>query len=235
MRPDQEPLLVEGRSTPRLTETTPWGWPRSARGELGRISRQTLYTYLSYHRPERMVIAGIGVVMTNWWSQCSVTCGHGPWRFQGGLRQSVAQYTGGLDTLEKDMSNVSLGPRPCRSSATSSSASRVSVIIFKAFIPSVCSTLMMGEAAFPPESPGKGMYTRLYIRVPSDTIGCTAPQPTNRLQRFRYLLHHRRATQQLQELTQVLLRICCNYRDTTEEELQRAKTQLIEIHAVDEP
>ena len=26
--------------------------------------------------------------------------------------QSVAQYTGGLDTLEKDMSNVSLGPTP---------------------------------------------------------------------------------------------------------------------------
>ena len=26
--------------------------------------------------------------------------------------QSVAQYTGGLETLEKDMSNVSLGPTP---------------------------------------------------------------------------------------------------------------------------
>ena len=84
----------------------------------GAISRQTLLTYLAaYHRPERMVVAGVGVdhytlvqaVQRHFVETEPVWNGVGS---QVPTDASVAQYTGGLDVMERDLSNVSLGPTP---------------------------------------------------------------------------------------------------------------------------
>ena len=81
------------------------------------MSRATLINYLSnYHSPERMVVAGVGVdhnrlvevVQKHFvdskpiWDQRSK---FGP----KAIDQSVAQYTGGIVTTEKDLSSSSLG------------------------------------------------------------------------------------------------------------------------------
>ena len=64
----------------------------------------------------RMVIAGIGVDHDQLVEsvQRHFVDTAPSWRTDSRVvsDQSVAQYTGGLETLEKDMSNVSLGPTP---------------------------------------------------------------------------------------------------------------------------
>ena len=70
-------------------------------------------------RPERMVVAGVGVdhdtlveaAQRHFVEQRPV------WETEGGVAdvqtdRSIAQYTGGIVSREKDLSDVSLGPTP---------------------------------------------------------------------------------------------------------------------------
>jgi len=80
---------------------------------------------------------------------------------------SIAQYTGGEVTIEKDLSSVSLGPNPMPELAH--------VIIGiespchqdeSDFIATCVLNMMMGGGgSFSAGGPGKGMYTRLYLNV----------------------------------------------------------------------
>ena len=75
--------------------------------------------------------------------------------------KSVAQYTGGIVTREKDLSSVSLGPTPMPELAhlsiglESVSHQHPDFIAF-----CVLNMLMGGGGSFSAGGPGKGMYTR---------------------------------------------------------------------------
>ena len=81
--------------------------------------------------------------------------------------KSAAQYTGGIITREKDLSNVSLGPTPMPELAhlsiglESVSHQHPDFIAF-----CVLNMLMGGGGSFSAGGPGKGMYTRY------DTFKC---------------------------------------------------------------
>ena len=142
MKPDQEPLLVEQIHAAAFKHNT-LGLPKICPEEnVGKISRQTLYTYLKafhrqemretpsssiseltlpkYFRPERMVVAGVGVdhdtlveaAQRHFVDQRPVweTQEYGVAEVQ--TDRSIAQYTGGIVSREKDLSDVSLGPTP---------------------------------------------------------------------------------------------------------------------------
>lgn len=80
--------------------------------------------------------------------------------------QSVAQYTGGLIQVEKDLSDVSLGPTPMPELAHFVLGVESCSHQHDDFI-AVCvlSMLMGGGGSFSAGGPGKGMYTRLYTNV----------------------------------------------------------------------
>ena len=82
------------------------------------------------------------------------------------MDKSVAQYTGGLVTIPKDLSNASLGPTPMPELAHLVIGLESVSHQHKDFIPfCVLNMLMGGGGSFPAGGPGKGMYTRLYTNV----------------------------------------------------------------------
>jgi len=140
------------------------------------MTRATLMNYLSnYHSPERMVVAGVGVDHHELveaaqkhfvdskpaWSQTN--------KSPKSVDNSVAQYTGGIITTEKDLSSTSLGL------AEGQMFPELAHLVigldgvshqhddFIAFC--VLNMLMGGGGSFSAGGPGKGMYTRLYTHV----------------------------------------------------------------------
>ena len=118
MRPDQEPLLVEAIHAAAFKGNT-LGLPKICPEEnIDSISRQTLMSYLrSYHTPDRMVVAGVGVDHDELveFTQKHFVNEKPIWGTDTSkvhVDKSVAQYTGGLVTIDKDLSNASLGPTP---------------------------------------------------------------------------------------------------------------------------
>ena len=97
--------------------------------------------------------------------------------------RSIAQYTGGIVSREKDLSDVSLGPTPMPELGhivigfPSSSSLFLLYSCYATglesvghqhpdFIPFCVLNMMMGGGgSFSAGGPGKGMYTRLYTRV----------------------------------------------------------------------
>uniref|UniRef100_A0A672KAC2 Mitochondrial-processing peptidase subunit alpha n=3 Tax=Sinocyclocheilus grahami TaxID=75366 RepID=A0A672KAC2_SINGR len=117
MRPDPEPLLTEMIHAAAYRGNTV-GLPRFCPPEnVEKIDRKLLHKYLqSYYCPERMVLAGVGIE-----HEQLVECARKyllnvkpVWGAStpANIDQSVAQYTGGIVKMEKDMSDVSLGPTP---------------------------------------------------------------------------------------------------------------------------
>merc|ERR1712142_878232 len=172
---------------------------------IGSISRQTLYTYLAaFHKPERMVVAGVGVDHDE---LVEATVKHfvekPPVWASGNVPKvvtdrSVAQYTGGLEVLEKDL-------RPfC-----------------------VLNMMMGGGGSFSAGGPGKGMYTRLYTRVLNRYHWMYSATAYNHAYNDSgiFCIHASAHPQSLVELTQVLVReLVAITGRISEEELNRAKT-----------
>jgi processing peptidase subunit alpha len=109
LKPDQEPIMVEALHAAAFAGNT-LGLPKLCPGEnLVSINRQVLLKYLStYHAPERMVLAGVGVdhdalveaaqkhfveTKPSWRSETSSTAVLPD--------KSLAQYTGGIVTIKK--------------------------------------------------------------------------------------------------------------------------------------
>uniref|UniRef100_A0A8C1VNA2 Mitochondrial-processing peptidase subunit alpha n=1 Tax=Cyprinus carpio TaxID=7962 RepID=A0A8C1VNA2_CYPCA len=117
MRPDPEPLLTEMIHAAAYRGNTV-GLPRFCPPKnVDKIDRKLLHKYLqTYYCPERMVLAGVGIEHEQL-VQCArkyllnvkpVWGASTP----ANVDQSVAQYTGGIVKMVKDMSDVSLGPTP---------------------------------------------------------------------------------------------------------------------------
>ena len=235
MRPDQEPLLVEKIHAAAFKNNT-LGLPKICPEEnIGRISRQTLYTYLSaYHRPERMVVAGVGVdhdTLVEAVQKHFVDTAPA-WRTDSKVvsDQSVAQYTGGVESMERDLSNVSLGPTPMPELGHLVIGLESVGHHHEDFIPFCVLNMMMGGGgSFSAGGPGKGMYTRLYTRVLNRYHWMYSATAYNHAYNDSgiFCINASCNPQQLQELTQVLLREFVSITgDISHEELERAKTQL---------
>jgi len=238
MRPDQEPLLVEQIHAAAFKHNT-LGLPKICPEEnVGKISRQTLYTYLkAFHRPERMVVAGVGVnhdLLVEAARRYFVDK-RPVWETESGLSQvqtdrSIAQYTGGLVTLEKDLSNVSLGPTPMPELGHLVIGLESVGHQHPDFIPFCVLNMMMGGGgSFSAGGPGKGMYTRLYTRVLNKYHWMYSATAYNHAYNDSgiFCIHASCHPQSLVEMTQVLVKeLVAITAHITEEELNRAKTQL---------
>ncbi|QQP48835.1 Mitochondrialprocessing peptidase subunit alpha, partial [Caligus rogercresseyi] len=114
----------------------------------------------TYHTPDRIVLAGVGVdhdELVRYGEKYFVESGTSyTLNSPVNVDKSVSQYTGGVLLEEKDLSNVSLGPTPMPELAH----------LDPDFIPyCVLNSLMGGGGSFSAGGPGKGMYTRLYTHV----------------------------------------------------------------------
>ncbi|XP_061527113.1 mitochondrial-processing peptidase subunit alpha [Phycodurus eques] len=171
MRPDPEPLLTEMIHAAAYRGNTV-GLPRFCPSHnVDKIDKGVLHNYLSaYYRPERMVLAGVGVE-----HERLVACAR---HYLLGVRpvwgdgvpapvdRSVAQYTGGIVKMEKDMSDVSLGPTPIPELTHIMIGLETCSFLEDDFIPlAVLNMMMGGGGSFSAGGPGKGMFTRLYLNV----------------------------------------------------------------------
>ncbi|KAM3825443.1 mitochondrial-processing peptidase subunit alpha-like isoform 1-T1 [Vipera latastei] len=115
IRPNPEPLLTEMIHAAAHRENTVGLYRFCPAENIEKIDRTVLHSYLrNYYTPDRMVFAGVGI-------EHQLDCarkyflGTVPAWGSGKAEEvdkSVAQYTGGILKLEKDMSDVSLGPTP---------------------------------------------------------------------------------------------------------------------------
>uniref|UniRef100_A0A671M876 Mitochondrial-processing peptidase subunit alpha n=1 Tax=Sinocyclocheilus anshuiensis TaxID=1608454 RepID=A0A671M876_9TELE len=170
MRPDPEPLLTEMIHAAAYRGNTV-GLPRFCPPQnVEKIDRKLLHKYLqSYYCPERMVLAGVGIEHEQL-VQCArkyllnvkpVWGASTP----ANIDQSVVQYTGGIK-MEKDMSDVSLGPTPIPELTHIMIGLESCSFLEDDFIPfAVLNMMMGGGGSFSAGGPGKGMFTRLYLNV----------------------------------------------------------------------
>ncbi|KAJ7994000.1 hypothetical protein DPEC_G00261410 [Dallia pectoralis] len=171
MRPDPEPLLTEMIHAAAYRGNTV-GLPRFCPVDnVEKIDVALLHDYLrSYYCPERMVLAGVGIE-----HQQLVACarkylldvkpvwGTGT---PANVDLSVAQYTGGIVKMDKDMSDVSLGPTPIPELTHIMIGLESCSFLEDEFIPfAVLNMMMGGGGSFSAGGPGKGMFTRLYLNV----------------------------------------------------------------------
>ena len=144
---------------------------------------------------------------------------------------SLAQYTGGLVTIEKDLSNVSLGPTPI--------PELVHFVLGlesfshqdeNDFIPiCVLNMVMGGGGSFSAGGPGKGMYTRLYTNVLNRYHWMYSATAYNHAYSDSglFCIQASAHPSQLRDLINVIIGETINMRrPTSTEELRRAKTQL---------
>lgn len=171
MRPDPEPLLTEMIHEAAYRGNTVGLRRFCPPDNVARIDRAALHAYLRcYYRPARMVLAGVGVEHAQ-----LVACARrhllGARPAWGGepaaeADRSVAQYTGGLVKLEKDMSNVNPGPTPFPELTHVMLGLESCSFLEDDFIPfAVLNMMMGGGGSFSAGGPGKGMFTRLYLNV----------------------------------------------------------------------
>uniref|UniRef100_A0A803VRK0 Mitochondrial-processing peptidase subunit alpha n=2 Tax=Ficedula albicollis TaxID=59894 RepID=A0A803VRK0_FICAL len=171
MRPDPEPLLTEMIHAAAFRDNTV-GLNRFCPVEnTDKINRDVLHSYLSsYYTPDRMVLAGVGIEHEHL-VECArkYLLGVEPvWGSGQGraVDRSVAQYTGGIIKVEKDMSDVSLGPTPIPELTHIMIGLESCSFLEDDFIPfAVLNMMMGGGGSFSAGGPGKGMFTRLYLNV----------------------------------------------------------------------
>jgi len=145
---------------------------------------------------------------------------------------SIAQYTGGMEAVEADLSNVSLGPTPMPELAHF-------VLGFESgshhnledFIPvCVLNMIMGGGGSFSAGGPGKGMYTRLYTHVLNRYHWIHNATAYNHAYNDTglFCIHCSASPNMLRDLINVIIREAINMAHATinEVELNRAKKQL---------
>ncbi|KAI0215179.1 Mitochondrial-processing peptidase subunit alpha [Lamellibrachia satsuma] len=241
MRPDPEPLLVELIHAAAFRGNT-LGLPKICpEMSLPLIDQSMLYTYMkNYHTPERTVLAGVGVehdtlvdLAREYFVQNTPIWNENPnliIKSREGLDLSLAQYTGGMVQVEKDLSDVSLGPTPMPELAhvvlglESCSHRDPDFIAF-----CVLNMLMGGGGSFSAGGPGKGMYTRLYLNVLNRYHWMYNATAYNHayVDSGVFCIHASAHPTELKELVEVIVKELVNTQyGLSQMELNRAKTQL---------
>lgn len=145
---------------------------------LDKISPGLMFNYLRHnHTPDRMVLAGVGVEHDKLVELAQKYFVDQPasWVSDPGLaskepitiERSEALYTGGMQAIEADLSNVSLGPTPLPNLAHFQLGFEVCshLDLDEFVIVCVMNMLMGGGGSFSAGGPGKGMFTRLFTNV----------------------------------------------------------------------
>uniref|UniRef100_A0AAY5ESE0 Mitochondrial-processing peptidase subunit alpha n=1 Tax=Electrophorus electricus TaxID=8005 RepID=A0AAY5ESE0_ELEEL len=235
MRPDPEPLLTEMIHAAAYWGNTV-GLPRFCPVEsVEKIDRKLLHSYLrSYYCPERMVLAGVGVE-----HERLLECARKHllnvkpvWGMStpGQVDCSMAQYTGGIVKMEKDMSDVSLGPTPIPELTHIMIGLETCSFLEDDFIPfAVLNMMMGGGGSFSAGGPGKGMFTRLYLNVLNRHHWMYNATSYHHSYEDSGLLciHASADPRQVREMVEIITREFIQMASTTGEvELERAKTQL---------
>ncbi|CAG2164894.1 unnamed protein product [Oppiella nova] len=244
MRPDPEPILFELIHAAAYRSNT-LGLPKHCpRESLSLINRNVIFDYLrTYHIPKRMVLAGVGVdhqqlvqlaeqyfVETKpIWTLDSTIVSNSANAPE--VDESISQYTGGVVTVEKDLSNVSLGPTPI--------PELVHFVLGlesfshqdpEDFIPvCVLNMLMGGGGSFSAGGPGKGMYTRLYTNVLNRYHWMYSATAYNHAYSDSglFCIHASAHPSKLRDMINVIIGETIHMsRCTDDVELKRAKTQL---------
>lgn len=144
--------------------------------------------------------------------------------------KSVAQYTGGLVTIPKDLSNASLGPTPMPELAHLVIGLESVSHQHPDFIPfCVLNMLMGGGGSFSAGGPGKGMYTRLYTNVLNKYHWMYSATAFNHAYADTgvFCINSSAHPSQLSSLAQVIVHeLALLTRDIEKVEFNRAKTQL---------
>lgn len=240
MKPDKEPLLCEMIHAAAYRDNT-LGLPKLCPVEnISVIDRPILFTYLKHHyTPSRMVVAGVGVdhdalveSTERYFVEKKPIWEESPVALDKNIRvdNSISQYTGGLIKVEKDLSNVSLGPTPIPELAhfvlglESSSHKDVDFIPY-----CVLNMLMGGGGSFSAGGPGKGMYTRLYTNVLNRFHWMYNATAYNHVYNDSgiFCIHASAHPSQLKDVVGVIVKEFTSMAGSiSESELNRAKTQL---------
>ncbi|XP_031440942.1 mitochondrial-processing peptidase subunit alpha [Clupea harengus] len=235
MRPDPEPLLTEMIHAAAYRGNTV-GLARFCPVEnVEKIDRALLHSYLrSYYCPERMVLAGVGIE-----HEQLVACARKymldlkpVWGAStaGNVDLSVAQYTGGIIKMDKDMSDVSLGPTPIPELTHIMIGLESCSFLEDDFIPfAVLNMMMGGGGSFSAGGPGKGMFTRLYLNVLNRHHWMYNATAYHHSYEDSGLLciHASADPRQVREMVEIITREFIQMAGTAGEmELERAKTQL---------
>ncbi|XP_027196478.2 uncharacterized protein LOC113790968 [Dermatophagoides pteronyssinus] len=245
MRPDPEPILHEMIHSAAYRGNT-LGLNRLCSEEnINIIQRNDLFDYINlYHRPERMVIAGVGVEHDRlvelaekffvqrkpiWESDTAIST---QLNRSIELDDSISQYTGGVNAVTKDLSDISLGPTPMPELAHFViGLESVSHQDLDNFVPiCVLNILMGGGGSFSAGGPGKGMYTRLYTRVLNLYHWMFSATALNHSYQDSglFCIHASAHPKQLRELVMVILSeiVSLTNNGISNDELKRAKNQL---------
>uniref|UniRef100_A0A8B9KAX7 Mitochondrial-processing peptidase subunit alpha n=1 Tax=Astyanax mexicanus TaxID=7994 RepID=A0A8B9KAX7_ASTMX len=235
MRPDPEPLLTEMIHAAAYRGNTV-GLPRFCPVQnVDKIDRKLLHTYLrSYYCPERMVLAGVGIeheqlveCARKYLLNVKPVWGVGT---PDKVDRSVAQYTGGIIKMEKDMSDVSLGPTPIPELTHIMIGLESCSFLEDDFIPfAVLNMMMGGGGSFSAGGPGKGMFTRLYLNVLNRHHWMYNATSYHHSYEDSGLLciHASADPRQVREMVEIITREFIQMAGTAGEmELERAKTQL---------
>lgn len=235
MRPDPEPLLTEMIHAAAYRGNTV-GLPRYCPPEnVDKIDKEVLHSYLrNYYCPERMVLAGVGIE-----HEQLVECARKylldvkpVWGTSSGTNVdfSVAQYTGGIVKMEKDMSDVSLGPTPIPELTHIMIGLESCSFLEDDFIPfAVLNMMMGGGGSFSAGGPGKGMFTRLYLNVLNRHHWMYNATSYHHSYEDSGLLciHASADPRQVREMVEIITREFIQMGSSAGEmELERAKTQL---------
>ncbi|XP_074601211.1 mitochondrial-processing peptidase subunit alpha [Brevipalpus obovatus] len=241
MRAEQEMTLLELIHQAAYRSNT-LGLPRLCPADnVDKMSRELAMKFLKvHHTPERTVLAGVGCehqrlveLAEKYFVETKPV-----WELDESIvnltmkpDKSMAQYTGGLATMDKDLSDVSQGVAPIPELThivlgfESSSHQYL-----EDFVPTCVLNMMMGGGgSFSAGGPGKGMYTRLYLDVlnryhwmynataynhayvDSGVFCIHASGPPRKLKDLIYVIAHEAASMGLK---------------LRENELERAKSQL---------
>ncbi|XP_072908421.1 mitochondrial-processing peptidase subunit alpha [Hemitrygon akajei] len=171
MRPDPEPLLTEMIHAAAYRDNTV-GLPRFCPTDnIEKIDQKLIHSFLrNYYTFDRLVLAGVGVDHDQL-VECAKKYLQGVTPVWGlekptDVDRSVSQYTGGIIKVEKDMTDVSLGPTPIPELTHIMIGLESCSFLEEDFIPfAVLNMMMGGGGSFSAGGPGKGMFTRLYLNV----------------------------------------------------------------------
>lgn len=240
-KPDQEQLLFEMIHAAAYAHNT-LGLPKLCpRENVAVIGRQVLYTYLSHHfTPDRMVVAGVGVehqplveTVQRYFVEQQPLWEENPELVLDSKMapdKSIAQYTGGVIKVSKDLSDVSPGQTAIPELAhfvlglESCSHQDPDFIAF-----CVLNMLMGGGGSFSAGGPGKGMYTRLYTNVLNRYHWMYNATAYNHAYGDSgiFCIHASADPSQLRDVVNVIVReFAAMAGRVSDMELERAKTQL---------
>lgn len=205
-----------------------------------------MFNYLkNNHTPDKMVLAGVGVdhdqlvelaqkyfvdQPPTWTTNPSLSSPH-----PDHVDRSKAQYIGGFQAVEADLSNVSMGPTPLPNLVHFQLGFEVCphLELDEFVVVCVMNMLMGGGGSFSAGGPGKGMFTRLFTNVLNrhHWVNSSAAHNSSYEDTGLFYIQSSSDPSQLKNLVDIVIHEFKNIAEgaMSRDELARAKRQLISM------